>query len=53
MKVVSEGGELEVAVEDEAVAAVAAARHLQVLGIDLEQLRRRRERSARLAALSS
>ena len=32
------------------MAAVAAARHLQVLGIDLEQLRRRRERRARLAA---
>ena len=36
--------------EEKAVAAVAAARHLQVLGIDLEQLRRRRERRARLAA---
>ena len=32
------------------MAAAAAARHLQVLGIDLEQLRRRRERRARLAA---
>ena len=34
---VSEGGEMEVAVEEKAVAAVAAARHLKVLGVHLEQ----------------